>query len=140
MGNLVGAGSEAVEKWTVEADLTDINSLLGTEISRERAAELLTNLGLEVGGAGEQLLVNCTPRRRDLRVWQDIAEEVGRLQGLDNIPATLPHGPLTLGARKPHQQLEWQIRDILCGCGLHEAVAYSFISPEMTERTKAAAG
>lgn len=140
VGNLVGAGSEAVEKWTVEADLTDINSLLGTEISRERAAELLTNLGLEVGGAGEQLLVNCTPRRRDLRVWQDIAEEVGRLQGLDNIPATLPHGPLTLGARKPHQQLEWQIRDILCGCGLHETVAYSFISPEMTERTKAAAG
>lgn len=140
VGNLVSAGSQEMAKWTVEASLKDINSLLGTEISRERAVTLLTNLGLEVQGAGDLLLVNCTPRRGDLRVWQDIAEEVGRLHGLDNITATLPHGPLTLGTRKPHQQLEWQIRDILSGCGLHEAVAYSFISPEMAEKAKAAAG
>lgn len=140
VGQLVSVGQEDWESWTVEAKLGDINSLLGTDISRQRIVALLTNLGLDVGGSQDTLLVGCTPRRGDLRVWQDIAEEVGRLHGLDRIHATLPHGPLTLGVRKPHQHLEWEIRDILCGCGLQEIIPYTFVSPEMAEKALAAPG
>lgn len=101
VGELVSVGQEDWENWTVEARLDDINSLLGTDIPRQRAVALLANLGLDVGGAGDTLLVAGAPRRSDLRLWQDIAEEVGRLHGLDKVPSTLPQGSLTLGCASP---------------------------------------
>lgn len=140
VGKLVSQGSAASESWTVDASLDSINSLLGTQIPRGKAVELLVNLGLDVQWAGDSLLVGVTSRRRDLRIWQDVAEEVGRLYGLDNIPSTLPRGTLTLGVRTHEQHLEWQIRELLSGCGLSEILPYAFISPEMVEKTRAELG
>lgn len=140
IGELVSAGCHRSETWTVEASLAKINALLGTEIPRAEAERILINLGLEVQGEGDALLVKVDQRRSDLRLWQDIAEEVGRLHGLDNIPAALPRGVQTVGVRKPAQRLEWLVRDILVGCGLCETVPYTFISPEMQERSLAEPG
>lgn len=140
VGEMVSAGRDLASTWVVEAELSKINSLLGTDISREVAVNILTNLGLGVKGQGDKLEVTTSQRRSDLQLWQDIAEEIGRLYGLENIPATLPQGALTQGVRKPHQHMEWQAREILTGCGLYEAVPYSFISPEMAEKSEAEAG
>lgn len=139
-GVLCSTGKDLAASWTVEASLTRINGLLGTEISREKAEGILNHLSLRVGGEGDIIMVGVDGRRPDLRVWQDIAEELGRLYGLDNIPATLPQGMLTQGIRKFHQNMEWQIKDILNGCGLHEVLPYSFISQEMAEKSDAEQG
>lgn len=139
-GALVSAGTDRSSAWTVPCSLEQINGLLGTTISREKVVEILQDLSLDVDASGDSFTVAVTGRRPDLRIWQDIAEEVGRLYGLDNVPATLPTGALTAGARKPHQQLEWEVREVLTGCGLYEVVPYSFISPEMAEKCQAEPG
>lgn len=140
IGLMHSAGTDFSTAWAVEASMARINGLLGTDIARERAAEILINLGLEVTGEGDLIQVGVDGRRPDLKVWQDIAEEVGRLYGMDQIPATLPLGKLTQGIRTPRQHLEWQVREILTGCGLYEVVPYSFISPEMAEKSEAEPG
>jgi len=140
VGSVNSAGSQRVSTWTVEVNLNKINGLLGADIPRETVIEILKNLNLDVQVNGENLTVGVTGRRPDLQIWQDIAEEVGRLYGLDKVPSTLPRGELTSGARKPHQSLEWMMREILSGCGLHEVVPYSFISPEMAANSLAEQG
>ena len=140
IGNLVNAGIDRSSGWTIDVDMARINGLLGTEIENLKAASILTNLGLSVQGSGPKITVGVTRRRADLVIWEDIAEEVGRLYGMDSIPATLPSGALTPGVRPPHQLLEWQVREILTGCGLHEVLPYSFISPEMAEKSAASPG
>ena len=140
VGKLVSAGIERPASWTVEASLESINVLLGTEIPREKAIAILANLGLKVKAAGEPLALEIPGRRPDLQIWQDIAEEVGRLNGLDKVPSTLPQGALTPGGRTSQQRLQWQIRGLLAGCGLHEVVSYAFISPEAAAKSAAAPG
>ena len=140
IGKLVDAGRDGSTSWTVDVDLTRVNNLLGADVPQAQAVGYLENLGLEVREAGSDLTIRVDGRRPDLRIWEDIAEEVGRLYGLDNIPASLPAGALTQGRRRPDQVLEWQIREILVGSGLHEIVPYSFISPEMAQKCQSAQG
>lgn len=134
------AGSDRPAVWSIPVSIDRINGLLGTNIARAKAIRLLELLGLTVEDGGEQLTVHVSDRRRDLRVWQDIAEEVGRLYGFEHVPATLPTGEMTLGVRTERQSLHWQIRELLAGCGLQEALTYSFISPEAAEKSLAEPG
>ena len=140
IGAINSAGSDRSASWSIPVSVAQINGLLGANIPREQAVSILANLGLQVEADGDNLRVHVPGRRRDLLVWQDIAEEVGRLYGYDRIPVSLPEGALTLGMRKKSQSLEWQVRELLAGCGLYEAVTYSFISPEMAEKSWAEPG
>ena len=130
---LVQVGSDISRFRVIPVSMERVNGLLGTRLSLAEGADILARLGLAVESGDNELLVGVDDRRRDLQVWQDIAEEVGRLYGFAKVPATLPKGALTLGARKYSQSLEWQARELLAGSGLHEVVTYSFISPEMAE-------
>lgn len=140
IGALNSAGADRSAAWSIPLSMAQINGLLGADIPREQAVSILANLGLQVEADGDNLTVHVPGRRRDLLVWQDIAEEVGRLYGFDQIPASLPKGALTLGVRKKSQSLEWQVRELLAGCGLHEVIPYAFISPEMSEKSWAEPG
>lgn len=135
IGGETQAGSDHTSTGVIPVKVSKINGLLGTDISRDETVSLLNRLGLAVAGAGDNLEVQVDDRRRDLLVWQDMAEEVGRLHGFDKIPATLPRGELTLGVRKPAQSLEWQVRELMVACGLSEVATYSFISPEAAAKT-----
>ena len=96
-GELTSAGDDKASVRSIAVRMEDINGLLGTNISEEQAIGILNNLGLQVETHGDSLRVQVPSRRRDLELWQDIAEEVGRLYGYDKIPASLPQGALTLG-------------------------------------------
>ncbi len=135
IGAITSAGTDRTAAWSIPVSIAKINGLLGADIPREQAVSFLSNLGLKVEGEGDSLMVHVPGRRQDLLSWQDIAEEVGRLYGFDQIPVSLPKGALTLGMRKKSQSLEWQVRELLAGCGLHEVMPYSFISPEMAEKS-----
>ncbi|MDD4769746.1 MAG: phenylalanine--tRNA ligase subunit beta [Eubacteriales bacterium] len=135
IGAITSAGTDRTAAWSISVSVAKINGLLGADIPREQAVSFLANLGLKVEGDGDNLMVHVPGRRQDLLSWQDIAEEVGRLYGFDQIPVSLPEGALTLGMRKKSQSLEWQVRELLAGCGLHEVMPYSFISPEMAEKS-----
>ena len=59
----------------------------------------------------------------------DLAEEVARFHGYNNIPTTLMRGQTTQGGYSPAQQLENRLGELCRACGYDEIITYSFISP-----------
>ncbi|MFT5360255.1 MAG: phenylalanyl-tRNA synthetase beta chain, partial [Candidatus Paceibacteria bacterium] len=80
---------EAVE---VEVSLGDINSLIGVNISTENVSEILNSLELSHTESEGLFTVQIPDFRLDLRIKQDIIEEVARMYGFENIPTKLPKG------------------------------------------------
>ncbi len=94
------------------------------------ALDLFRRLGFGVQPVHGGLLVTVPTDRGDIHEEMDLVEEVLRFFGLNNIPAALP--PLTPGdvRREPIDVAEDDIRQMLAGSGLTEAVSYSFIRRE----------
>lgn len=94
------------------------------------ALELFRRLGFTAEVAGDDLDVIVPTSRTDIFEEMDLVEEVLRFFGLNNVPASLPR--LTTGDVHENRiaDTEDKVRDILVGCGLSEAVTYSFINAE----------
>jgi phenylalanyl-tRNA synthetase beta chain len=67
--------------------------------------------------------------RPDLEREVDLIEEVGRIAGYDRSPETLPRHRVAGGLTKP-QQVRRAVRRALAGCGLDEAITYTFVGPD----------
>lgn len=74
--------------------------------------------------------------RPDLRMCADIAEEVGRLYGFNNIPTTMMRGTTTKGGYSPAQLLENQAGATARAMGFSEIITYSFVSPTIFDRIR----
>lgn len=101
-----------------------INKLLGTNISKEQMVKYL-NL-LEIPVEGDTILVPSF--RPDLNLMADIAEEVGRSYGYNEIPTTA-FKTSTQGGFTPMMQLESKTSTLCRGLGYSEIITYSFVSP-----------
>ena len=94
------------------------------------ALGLFRRLGFGAEQGHDGLLVTVPTYRGDIFEEADLIEEVLRFFGLNNVPATLPRVTTGDVRREPADVAEDTIRDVLVGCGLSEAVNYSFIRPE----------
>lgn len=94
------------------------------------ALDLLRRLGFSASTTADGMQVTVPTHRGDIHEEMDLVEEVLRFFGLDRVPASLPR--MTAGdvRREPVDRLEESVRDLLVGCGLSEAVNYSFIRAE----------
>ena len=108
-----------------------INRLLGTEISREEMVRYL-NL-LEIPVEGDTILVPSF--RPDLNLMADIAEEVGRSYGYNNIPTTA-FKTSTQGGYSPEMKLEAKAGTLCRGLGYSEIITYSFVSPAVFDQIR----
>ena len=104
-----------------------INALLGIDLTAEEQIAYLNKLGFEVEN-GEVIVPHF---RTDISRMCDVAEEVARLYGYDNIPTTLFGGEAVLGALTPEQVFEKKIGEIARTCGFDEAFNFSFGNPKM---------
>ncbi len=112
-----------------------IASLLGQPIPIERCREILQALEFDAQPAPDGLEVTPPPfRRDDVTREADLIEEVARINGLDQLPATLPsrHGAHAL--LTPQQRLRRRAADVLSMQGVHEIVGWSFVGPELAQR------
>lgn len=108
------------------------NRLLGTDISKE---DMLTYFGrLELGYDEKTNELIIPSWRQDLLCDADIAEEVARFFGYDNIPTTLPSGEATTGKFTKKLRVEKIARDILEFCGFSQGMCYSFESPKVFDK------
>ncbi len=103
------------------------NALLGTGLSADEQAALLTRIGFEVQ-SGEALSVRVPTARRDIEREVDLIEEVAILHGYNNIGTTLPGGASASGLLTRDQRLEERARAALRATGLRENVSFSMIS------------
>ncbi|MBQ3504219.1 MAG: phenylalanine--tRNA ligase subunit beta, partial [Oscillospiraceae bacterium] len=111
-----------------------INRLLGTNISREDMVKYLNLLEIEV--EGDQILVPSF--RPDLNLMADIAEEVGRSYGYNEIPTTA-FRTSTQGGYAPEMKLEAKAGQLCRGLGYNEIITYSFVSPAIFDQIRLSA-
>ena len=108
-----------------------INRLLGTDISREDMIKYL-NL-LEIPVEGDTILVPSF--RPDLNLMADIAEEVGRSYGYNEIPTTAFKNA-TQGGYTPEMLMENKAGVLCRGMGYSEIITYSFVSPAIFDQIR----
>ncbi len=117
------------EKKRIPFDAERINAFLGTDISREKMESVFARLEIGVNSDGT---VSAPTFRPDLECDADIAEEVARFYGYNNIKATLLEGKATtIGGRTWSQKIDQIIRQTMLSCGLSEIYTYSFTSPKV---------
>ncbi len=109
-----------------------INALLGTNVSADEMRSILTRVGFGV----EEDAVAVPSYRGDVQRMADLAEEVARFHGYNNIPCTLMRGQTTLGGYSPAQQLERRLGELCRAFGHDEIITYSFISPTYYDKIR----
>ncbi|MCI9426451.1 MAG: phenylalanine--tRNA ligase subunit beta [Eubacterium sp.] len=108
------------------------NRLLGTDISKEEMLAYFKRLELSYDEAANEI---CAPSwRQDLECDADLAEEVARFFGYDNIPTTLPTGEATTGKLSFKLRVEEVAREIAEYCGFSQGMCYSFESPKVFDK------
>ena len=110
---------------TVKLEPEKINGLLGTDIDEQTMRRILSDLGF--GFEGDTILVPSW--RGDVEHYSDIAEEVARFYGYNEIPTAFSGGISTAGGYTELQQTERRIGEVCRSMGLDEIITYSFISP-----------
>ena len=110
-------------------------SRLGIELIPSEVAGLLAGIGIESEAVDHDTLRARVPSFRvDLEREIDLIEEIARLKGYDQIPATVPLIPMSLAGQDPSRALRERLAAILLAHGVFEAINYSFISPLAAER------
>lgn len=109
-----------------------MNALLGTDVAPEQMLYYFDKLGLSYDK--ESNLLTVPTFRQDLNCMADLAEEVARFYGYNNIPVSLPRGEATVG-KKPYDHRIYDIaRIVLEGNGFSGGMCYSFESPKVFDK------
>lgn len=119
-----------VKDEVIDITLTRINHVLGTTLTAEQITQIFKQLGFGVSLSDETFKVTVPPRRWDIHIPADLLEEVARIYGYDEIPATLPSGPTTLGKLTEKQVLIRSSRQLLEALGLNQAISYSLTTAD----------
>lgn len=110
----------------VEFSIEKINKHLGLNLSAEKIICLLSSVGFIITKITEDEYNAKVPSwRNDVTLGEDLAEEVARLFGFDNIEATLPSGSAMEGTQSKMQNLVDNIKEILVGEGLCETISFA---------------
>ncbi len=123
----------SLENRVLEISWKRVNGLLGINLSADEMADVLRRLEFKVEVKGEYMRIEVPSFRQDIEGVADIAEEVARIYGYNNIPMTLMEGTVTRGRKTGRQKLMDRVKEVLVGTGLYEVVTYSFTSPRVYE-------
>jgi phenylalanyl-tRNA synthetase beta chain len=111
-----------------------INDRLGWSLSPEAMAELLANVEFGVEIHGDELLVAAPFWRTDIEIPEDVVEEIGRLNGYDNLLLELPVRDLTPAPKDVLLEIQKRIRDTLAASGANELLTYSFVHGNLLDK------
>ena len=116
---------------TLNLETDKINALLGTNISEAEMIRYLNLLEIPVDGT----TIQVPSWRPDLNLMADIAEEVGRSFGYNNIPVTAFKNS-TEGGYTPLMKLESKTGAVCRSLGFSEIITYSFVSPTIFDKIR----
>lgn len=122
---MVSISEETVKPIQVVSHLVYLNTRLGTDLSYETVAAIMSRLGFSINGDANQFTVTVPLRRWDITMPADLVEEVARLYGYDKLPSRLSGAAAQAGCLTKKQTLKRQIRHLAEGLGLTEVITYS---------------
>ena len=132
VGGMVDVYSRKKEPVRVPFDADAINALLGTNIPREDMLSYFRMIDLEYDENTNEVIAPTF--RHDLFRLADLAEDVARFYGYDNIPTTLPKGEATTGKLSFKLRIEEVARNVAEYCGFSQGMTYSFESPKVFDK------
>ena len=132
VGGMVDVYGKKKEPVRVPFDADAINALLGTDIPEADMLGYFEKIGLEYDADAKEVIAPTF--RHDLFRLADLAEEVARFYGYDNIPTTLPSGEATTGKLSFKNRVEDVAKDIAEFCGFSQGMTYSFESLKVFDK------
>ena len=124
---------------TIRMDPKRVNALLGTDIPAAEQYKYLERVEIHTeqhdfpDGPADVVIPSW---RADVEGIADLAEEVARFYGYNNIPVTLMQGQTTLGGYSAEQKLENRLGALCRAFGYDEIITYSFISPACYDKIR----
>ena len=131
MDGIVDIINYVPEAKTLPLEPEKINKLLGTNISKEDMIKYLNLLEIDVEGD----TIKVPSFRPDLNLMADIAEEVGRSYGYNEIPTT-SFKTSTQGGYTPTMVMESKAGTLCRSLGYSEIITYSFVSPAIFDQIR----
>ena len=111
------------------------NAILGLSLTAERMAELFRNLEFQVQPVSNGSFQVAIPSYRiDIEREIDLIEEICRLNGFDQVQATMPVAQVISDRPSLHQRLQHIVRNHFVAEGMHEIVSFSFIAPDAADK------
>jgi len=108
-----------------------VRRLLGVEIAPAVIADILQRLGMQLSETADGWSVTAPSARFDIGIEADLIEEIGRIYGYANIPASLGSAPVSVVMR-PEAEFDLEAaKELLVHRGYFEAITYSFVAPEL---------
>jgi len=117
------------EDRSVEVRISQVNRILGTDLTVDDLAPLLDPIGYTVSGSGDTRTVALPTWRLDSTAEIDVVEEVARHHGYDKLGSSVPR-PVDGGGLTVRQQRRRLVRQLLLGLGISEAMPNPFLAPD----------
>jgi phenylalanyl-tRNA synthetase beta chain len=141
ISNVVDTYPKPAKPVVVKITTEQVNNLLGTNYSTADITKTLEHVGFEMElNQTENQLKNPTIQvhvpywRTDIHLPEDVIEEVGRLNGYDNIKPTLPTRDFTAVMPNQLYLLQQTIRQTLSASGANEVLTYSFVDSDLLKK------
>ena len=133
-GIVTGSEQPAVDK-QITLSLAKVNHVLGTDLKMADVEDVFARLHFAADVKDDdQIEVTVPARRWDIFVAADLYEEIARIYGYDNLPATLPVMTRNRGGLTPRQRFIRASRHDLEGMGLTQAISYSLTTVEKAKQ------
>ncbi len=128
---VVDVEPNAAPRHEIELDLARLSALLGAEFNAAEARRRLQSLGMTVRASGRKKFTVIAPSfRPDVKEPADLAEEIARFNGLEEVPAVLPPRPATVAIEDQRRAFIRTSRELMLGAGLTEAKTLAFAAPQ----------
>ncbi len=127
------------ESRKISVSIEKIASVIGIDLEEKFFDKTLRSLGFEIDPAGEKAasenhIVVPPSYRDDVEMDVDIAEEVARLYGYDNIPSTMPVMHLSPAPVHKTQELAKDLKNSMVKSGFSEVINFSFLNPDTLDK------
>lgn len=133
VGGVIDVYPKTLMPHKVELSSKWVGDFLGVQIEVATMKQMLQRLGMKVDGE-ETLTVNVPTYRQDVKIKEDVAEEIARLYGYDKIPSVKMIGEAVEAVWTEEQKLNKLVKNTMVSSGLYETLTYSFVSPKVYDK------
>ncbi len=120
---------------TIELPISFVNDRLGSSMNGPEMSQLLNNVEFEAETDDVNLIVKAPFWRMDIKLPEDIVEEIGRLYGYNLLPVNLPSRTASPASKNKLMEFKQELRKRLLRAGANEVLTYSFVHGDLLRKT-----